>query len=192
MKNDKQEKDFFLEKLLAWLRYKKVIKHIPKNSIVCDIGCGANARFLKCLNSLIKYGIGFDKKAEDFKNERLEIQKLEIGDKIPLNTESADVVTMLAVLEHIKNPQKVLNESFRILRKGGKLILTTPTPLARPVLNFLAFKLNLINQRQIKEHQNYFYPGQIKKMLVLAGFEEKNIKLNYFEFGFNNLAIATK
>ncbi|MBN1597143.1 MAG: class I SAM-dependent methyltransferase [Bacteroidales bacterium] len=45
---------------------------------------------------------------------------------IPVNDNSADLVLCTEVLEHVKNPQDVLNEFRRILKTGGKLFLTTP------------------------------------------------------------------
>lgn len=181
-----------LDKFFCWFRYKKVIKHIPKNSMVCDIGCGTDASFLKSISWHSKKSIGFDKKVEDHKDSRYELKKLKVFRDIPLKKESYGIVTMMAVLEHLSDPQIILNESYRILKKGGKLILTTPTPSAKPVLEFLAFKLQLIDKSEIKDHKNYFWPTEIKEMLLKSGFEEKNIKNYFFELHLNSLIIAQK
>jgi len=37
-----------------------------------------------------------------------------------------DVVIMSEVLEHVKTPHLAINEIYRVLREGGKLILTAP------------------------------------------------------------------
>lgn len=182
----------FLDRIICHLRFQKVIPHIPASSVVCDIGCGPEAVFLKSIAGLIKYGIGFDQAAEDYKDSKLEIKKFKLLNRIPLESKAVEVVTLLAVLEHLKNPQPVLNESFRILKNKGKLILTTPAPRAKPVLEFLAFKLNLIDPRQIREHKNYFSAPVLKNLLIEAGFREENIKTLYFELGFNSLTIAKK
>lgn len=184
--------DSFLDKFLRRLRFRKVIKHIPKNSIVCDIGCGSDAFFLRSISGLIKQGIGLDEKAENYRDSKFEIKRFKIFKDIPLDKESCDVTTMMAALEHLVNLQSVLNESFRILKNGGKLILTTPTPLAKSILEFLAFKLRLIDRDEIRDHKNYFWPKDVKKMLRKSGFKEENIKSNYFEFFLNSLIIAEK
>lgn len=186
------KKGFLFEKFLAYLRYRKVIKHISKDSIVCDIGCGPDAQFLQKINSLIKYGLGFDRNAQNYKSTKLKLRRIKILNQIPLSPKTVDIITILAALEHLKKPQQVLNECFRILKKNGKLILTTPTPPAKIVLEFLAFKLNFINPENIKEHRNYFDPNRIKQMLIQAGFNQKDIKNKYFEFGFNLLTIVKK
>lgn len=173
------------------MRYRKVIKYIPKDSIICDIGCGLDAYFLKKISYLIKYGIGFDKEVENYKNSKLELKKLEVYKNIPLKNENCDVVTMLAVLEHLLYPQEILKECFRILKKGGKLILTTPTPATKPILEFLA-RILLIDRVEIAGHKNYFWLSDIKKLLIKAGFQEENIKNYFFEVRLNNLIIAQK
>ena len=45
---------------------------------------------------------------------------------LPLIDESFDVVLCTEVLEHLKEPQKAIDDMRRVLKKGGKLILTTP------------------------------------------------------------------
>lgn len=47
-------------------------------------------------------------------------------DNIPVIDESYDVVVCTQVLEHVKYPQKTINEFYRILRPDGKLFLTAP------------------------------------------------------------------
>lgn len=45
---------------------------------------------------------------------------------IPVENESFDVVLCTEVFEHIPHPELALKEFYRILKKGGKLILTAP------------------------------------------------------------------
>lgn len=44
----------------------------------------------------------------------------------PLEDESFDLVYCKMVLEHVKNPSQVINETYRILKKGGQFIIITP------------------------------------------------------------------
>lgn len=46
--------------------------------------------------------------------------------KIPVPDNSFDGVILAEVLEHIKEPKKVLAESYRILKPEGKLLITVP------------------------------------------------------------------
>lgn len=184
--------DSFFDKLLRLLRQKKVIEHIHEGSVVCDIGCGCDAGFLKKISGTIKNGVGLDKEVNNFKNANLELKKIKVLDKIPLNNETFDVVTMIAIVEHFDNVQKIFNEVFRILKCGGKLIITTPTPLAKPLLDFLSFKIGIVDPNEIRDHKNYFWPENIKKMLIESGFKNEGIKNYFFEFRLNNLVVAKK
>lgn len=45
---------------------------------------------------------------------------------MPFGDASVDVVLALEVLEHMSSPQQLIDESARVLRPGGRLILTVP------------------------------------------------------------------
>jgi len=45
---------------------------------------------------------------------------------VPLQTKSADIVLCLDILEHVEQDDKVIEEISRLLKTGGKYILTTP------------------------------------------------------------------
>ncbi|MGR3292437.1 MAG: methyltransferase domain-containing protein [Candidatus Scalindua sp.] len=48
------------------------------------------------------------------------------AEALPLEDNSVDVFLMCEVLEHLENPELVLDEAFRILRPGGYGLLTMP------------------------------------------------------------------
>jgi SAM-dependent methyltransferase len=48
------------------------------------------------------------------------------ADRIPLNKECADWVIMTELLEHVSNPAEVLSEAERLLKGGGKILITMP------------------------------------------------------------------
>jgi len=182
-----------IDYILRYLRQKAVSKSIPKNSIVCDIGCGADASFLKKISGVISFGFGFDKNVNFYKNSKIELNNIDLEtDRLPLDDGSIGTVTMLAVLEHLKEPQNIFLEIFRILKPEGFLIITTPAPLAKPILEFFAFNLKLINQREIKDHKRYLKPSEITNLLLKSGFKEDKVKIKKFEFGLNILATARK
>ena len=46
--------------------------------------------------------------------------------EIPLMSKSVDAVINTQVLEHVPNPEGVLKEAYRVLKRGGRLHLTAP------------------------------------------------------------------
>lgn len=123
-------------------------------------------------------------------DDNLELISFNIKKQLPFKVASYDCVSALAVLEHLSHPTEILEECFRILKKGGSLILTTPSPSAKPVLELLAFRLHLIPQEDIQEHKTYFSKDRLCKILKTIGF--KIVTLKTFEFGFNIFVLAKK
>lgn len=182
-----KEKPF--EILIRKFRERKVIKLIPKNSKICDLGCG-QGKFLYTIHNKIKEGVGVDWNVKSHEENNLIFIKSNLEKKVRLESNKFDVVMVLAVLEHLNNPQNLLNDAFRILKKDGRIIITTPSKLSKPILEFLSFNLGLIGRKYIKEHKNYFSKEELVDILTSVGFTD--IKVSSFEFGMNNLTIAKK
>lgn len=182
-----------IDKIFRDLRRNQILKYILVNSVVCDVGCGREGYFLKEISHRIRTGYGFDIKAEYYKDNKIEIREndLENGN-IPLKDQAVDTVVMLAVLEHLKEPEKIIKEISRILKNNGCFYLTTPSRMAKGILEFLAFKLKIINKNDILDHKKYFTPKEIMELLSGAGFKKENITIKYFEFGLNILASVKK
>lgn len=178
-----------LEPIFRRLRIQKIKKYIARDAVICDIGCGFDGKFLKLIHSRIKKGIGLDKKANNFKDSKIELKNITILDKLDLPTNKFDIVTLLAVLEHLYFPEKILKESYRILKKNGIILITTPTSKSEKLLNLLV-NLRLLNKEEIKDHKNYFTPEQLKKLFKKCNFKE--MIFEKFEFGFNLFSIAKK
>lgn len=45
---------------------------------------------------------------------------------LPFNDNSVDLIINIAMLEHVPDPNKIIKESYRILKKGGKIIAYLP------------------------------------------------------------------
>ncbi len=48
------------------------------------------------------------------------------GEILPFENESFDLVLSTQVLEHVPNPQKILNEMARVCKKGGFVVVSLP------------------------------------------------------------------
>lgn len=187
-----KNKEPFLEPILRKLRIKKIIHHIPRDCILCDFGCGTKGLLLYTLKPYIRLGIGLDLKLETSGSNKIKLLQCNLDKDIPLKSDTVDVVTSLAVLEHLNNPINNLKEAYRILKKGGGLVLTTPAPISKNILEFFTFKLGILSKDTVGDHKNYFSKKLIRELLVRTGFEEKNIKIKSFQMGLNIFVIAKK
>lgn len=183
-------KEELLEPFLRRKRIKIVNKYITKNHILCDIGCGFEGTFLKKIKKSIKKGIGFDKKVANLKDEKIELKHIELNKKIPLEDNSVDIVTLLAVIEHLNYPKEIINETFRILNKNGRILITTPDISSKSILEFLSFKLHIVSPREISDHKQYYNTESLKRLLENVGFKEVQIKK--MQLGFNLFATGIK
>jgi len=191
----------FLEGFLANQRSKVCNRKIPseyRKGRVLDIGCGTYPLFLMSTKFSEKYGL--DKIVTDnylyqFHNHGITLinQDIQKKSKLPFDDEFFDVVTMLAVIEHIE-PEKIVgivSEICRILRRGGILIVTTPAFWTNKLLKFLSV-LRLVSPVEIDEHKIYFTHQKLAYFLQGGGFENYNLQLGYFEVFMNIWATAMK
>lgn len=184
-------KEPFLEPILRKMRLSRVVSHIPKGCVLLDVGCGQTATFLKSISPHVKQGTGVDFKVNGFEVNNIKTVRLKFDNKLPFYDSSFDVVTMLAVLEHIQYEHDVLREIYRVLVPGGKLILTVPSVWSRPILEFLAYRLKIVSEAEIRDHKRYYNRQKLKHALVkVAGFEDFHHQ--YFQLWMNNFCTAVK
>ena len=142
----------FFEKFLCELRFGKVIKHIPANSKILDVGCGHKGKLLYKIRNKISAGFGIDISVDqEHQDDKITLIKHDLTQPLPFENNSFDAVTSLANLEHLENPSQVLQEIHRVLKPGGILLLTAPSIYGKPILELLAF-LGIISRQEIKDH----------------------------------------
>lgn len=185
-----------LEVLLAKKRTKIARRLIEKLDIkkVLDVGCGEFPNFL--LSSKFNERFGVDKfiNTDFFQNKEVILKQVDIEkEKMPFKDNFFDAVVMLAVFEHVapKNISFTLREVFRVLKKNGNLILTTPAPWSVPILWTLS-RIKLLSKIEIDDHKNLYSRKEIFKLLKEAGFDKKKIKGGFFEFYLNTWFKAEK
>lgn len=100
----------------------KLFSHYISGKIL-DVGCGQKP--YKSLFSFKEYiGMDVDQSGHSHKNEDVDV--FYDGKTFPFENESFDSAISNQVLEHIFNPDEHLKEINRVLRNGGKLLLSVP------------------------------------------------------------------
>jgi len=202
MANTKATRGFgLLERFLARKRAQKANSLIPqsyRNGRILDIGAGSYPVFLLTTTFLEKFGI--DKTFSAFLQTKpkthtlaLMCHDIESEDPLPFQDEYFDIVTMLAVIEHIEryNLPRISQELYRILKRGGLLIITTPAEWTGLILNGMAY-LKLISNQEIRDHKGLHSVDSIITTLQQGGFSPNNIQLGFFEFFMNTWVTVTK
>ncbi len=110
------EADLYQIKKVNWLHN----KYLKKRGKLLDAGCGKGG-FMVSWRIL-----GYDSEGCDINPSNKNIKKVNLEEKWPYKSNSFDYIFMSHVCEHIKNQRNLIEETHRILRKGGKLIIEVP------------------------------------------------------------------
>ena len=111
-----------------WVLYNIGDQYLEKYSIhirghLIDLGCGEapfKEYFLQFADSYT--GIDWSNTAHNSKADIVS----NLNEKIELSDNTADTIVSLSVMEHLCEPQIFLNESYRILKGGGEMVLQVP------------------------------------------------------------------
>jgi len=174
----------WLDRFIQLRRIRKAMRYIPDGARVLDVG-SFDGRLFRELGPRLGSGVGIDPnpaREGEFGNVVLRsgyFPDVEIDGPF-------DAITMLAVIEHIPRERQgdVAEACARLLRPGGRLIITVPSPAVDTILHWLA-RFRLV--RGIEIHQHY----GLEPDDVARGF---SVPLNLlvqkrFQLGLNNLLV---
>lgn len=188
-----------LEPALARLRTQRANRLIPaqlRSGRILDIGCGSFPYFLAHTAFKEKFAVDqVPMAAETAIRNQIEFFSLNLNEepRLPFENEYFDAVTLLAVVEHLAPDSMAIlfQESCRVLRPGGMVVLTTPAAWSDGLLKFMA-RLNLVSAEEIHEHAFAYTLPLIGWHFGQAGFQMSKVRFGYFEFMLNMWATAQK
>ncbi len=190
-----------LEGFLSRWRAKKADKIIPQHlrqGRILDIGCGTFPFFLAHTRFHEKFGADkvFKRLPHDhLKEYGVQIKPFDVerDDVLPFEDNCFDVVTMLAVIEHIE-PARVpnmLDEIYRVLKPSGAFVLTTPAAWTDRLLRLMA-KLRLVSAVEMMDHKAAYTPEKLRKLLIGKKFPLQHLRAGFFQCFLNVWACMTK
>ena len=140
---------------------------------ILDIGVG-DAIYESILESEFKrrcefYGVDISRKQIKRAKKFLRMGKVLNLDsqKMPFAENFFDIVIASEILEHVFYPERILQESQRVLKKRGFLLLTFPNSGSLHIRLSMLFsgRSPLVNYPENKEHIRFFTSFDIQKML---------------------------
>ncbi len=179
-----------IDHFIAKMRFRAAYPYLSAASRVCDLGCGLEMAFLDFAEDKIARGVGIDDQVESGTHGRWQRIHADLRGRLPLSDAQFDHVVMLAVFEHLAEPESVLREAFRILAPGGSLIMTWPAAMVDPILNVLHTLHLVSDEMESDEHQKRMPVTEVQRLLENVGFREFHHKK--FELGLNNLMVAAR
>ncbi len=156
-----------------------------KNGDLLDIGCSGGFFLSKFPSKYYnREGVEVGSDAAKFAKENFNIH-VHTGQVTEINfPKKYDLVMMRGVIEHFKDPIKVLNKCSKIIKKGGMLFLT-----ATPAGDAFAFNVYRENWRMFTplEHIHFFTVQILTKVLNDLGFEPVAHHYQYAETPYANV-----
>lgn len=111
-------------------RVQWIVSNVPKKSVVLDVGCNGGTVGVKLLQTLNCYVRGIDI-VEELVSKAVErgiFAKVGVAEELIFEDEQFDAVICAEVLEHLYDPMPAIKEAFRVLKTGGRYIVTVPHP----------------------------------------------------------------
>jgi len=146
-------------------------ENITPPSRVLDVGCALGFFLKYCdLYGLNTYGVDISKYAIDESKKVTEAELFvhDIDNGFPMFEDNFfDLITVFDVIEHLNSPYNLVNELYRICKKNGKLIITTPN------INALGRIISRKNWHGFKDqtHLYLFTQKSLEHLVEKAGFK---------------------
>lgn len=135
------------------------------------------------------YAADLDEK--DFKLKNVRFDKIDLNKVLPYEDSFFDYIACVDGIEHIENPHHLIREFRRILRKGGKIIISTPNILCvysrirylfSGYADWIHSRINLPKEKKtfdhLEQHINMIDYPELHYILRENGFEIETVSSN--------------
>jgi SAM-dependent methyltransferase len=139
---------------------------------VLDLGCryGALTRAYAPGNDVV--GVDVDREAlAEAATLGIETRWADVDEPLPFDDASFDVVVAGELLEHVRDPERLVGEVRRVLRPGGRFVASVPN--AFRLKNRLRFLLGR-KPEDDPTHLHMFSPADVRSLL--GGFDDPELR----------------
>ena len=176
--------------------HQTVLKLLPhlNDCDVLEIGCGRGDFALELVRRFPRARI----RGVDFSDQAIDIAmkkssaigapvEFSVADAqaLPFEANAFDWIVSCECLEHVPSPSAMAREIFRMLRPGGRFILTTENYFNGMVLGWLNCLLKGIafdSGAGVQPIEHFFLFFQVRRILRRAGFSIQHMESNHFQW----------
>jgi SAM-dependent methyltransferase len=146
---------------------------------VLDLGCGAG-RFVAALRDAGADAVGVELAETALRRARAnapgaDLRLVEPDGSLPLDHGSVDLVWCSEVLEHVADTEHLLLEVRRVLRPGGRLLVTVPFHgrVKGALIALLRFDAHF---DPLGQHVRFYTRGSLRSTLKRSGFDAIQVR----------------
>jgi ubiquinone/menaquinone biosynthesis C-methylase UbiE len=111
-------------------------KWVEEDIRLLDVGCG-DATVISCLKRGNLFGLDISHNILEMATDDPRLRLIQAySEKMPFRRSVFDVVVCLEVLEHVEDPKSVLREIRRIVKPGGRVLISIPVASYWRIINF--------------------------------------------------------
>ncbi|HEY2326433.1 MAG TPA: methyltransferase domain-containing protein [Gaiellaceae bacterium] len=157
-------------------------QNVRSNERCLDVGCGPGGGPASWLSHRARSYVGVDVShaaVDTARSAGLDVRHIDDASALPFPDGSFDVVTCIEVLEHLVAPVDAARQALRVLRPGGRFLVTVPNVAywRRRVDLALLGRWNPLGDDQSAQrpwrdpHLRFFGEANLRAMLAEAGFD---------------------
>jgi ubiquinone/menaquinone biosynthesis C-methylase UbiE len=181
--------------LLSKRSFTRLLKK-NKNSerSMLDVGCGFNARLTAGIRGQFSTcylaDISINPKLETLNYPGLKFLEGPIEETLKsLPDQSIDFIVANNIIEHLNNPDSVIEELRRIISSKGLIYINGPSWRGKYFLEFAAFRLGLAPVEEMQDHKNYYSKYELWTLVRRSNFTPRSISVFSKKFGLNSTAV---
>lgn len=181
----------------VWLSARQIRRWVPSftGKRLADLGCGYHATFARTVLDEVESATLLDVAlAPDLvAHPRVKACIGPLADTLrTVPDASCDVVMAISVLEHVWEPQAMLESMLRILAPGGQCLINVPSWKGKRYLERAAFQWGVSPAEEMDDHKMYYDERDLWPLLVRAGFAPSQIHCFSHKFGLNTFASCAR
>ena len=157
-----------------------------KKKKIIDIGCGggilseslqklgANVTWIDISKKLIKTAKNHAKK----QNLNIKYINIDINDFFKKNKKKFDIILCMELIEHINNPEKLINSCNKMIKKKGKIFISSINKIIKSYIYIILIGefISKIIPKGTHNYNKFISPYNLNKILNKNGLNIKEIK----------------